>query len=160
VARVGRAGSRSLVLSGDGRRGRELVCHPEVVRAELRKVDGGSEEGSPGSGALARKSPPAALLAVGGLCCCGGRGWLSVETREHQSLSFDPFCLLPPASCLLPRRRGWLAVSVETREHQSLSLFDLPSPARLACWRAVTRKCARRSEMKGGSVDRCIEASQ
>ena len=84
MARVGRAGSRSLVLSGDGRRGRELVCHPEVVRAELRKVDGGSEEGSPGSGALARKSPPAALLAVGGLCCCGGRGWLSVETREHK----------------------------------------------------------------------------
>ena len=68
--------------------------------------------------------------------------------------------LLPPASCLLPRRRGWLAVSVE-REHQSLSLFDLPSPARLACWRAVTRKCARRSEMKGGRlIDRCIEASQ
>ena len=106
---AGRAGGRSFsrVLSGDGRRGRELVCHPEVVRAELRKVDGGSEEGSPGSSALARKSPPAALLAVGGLCCCGGRGWLSVETREHQRLSFDNFCLLPPASSCPDDEAGW-----------------------------------------------------
>ena len=128
--------ARSSGRSTEGRR----KDHPEVVRWL------GSRRRPPSW----RSAVSVLLLRRPGLALCG-------DARAPKSFVRS---LLPPASCLLPRRRGWLAVSVETRKHQSLALFDLPSPARLACWRAVTRKCARRSEMKGGSVDRCIEASQ
>ena len=139
-------GGRSGVSPGSGalrnfcRLGLRRKAHPEVVRWL-------------GS----RRRPPSGRSAVS-VAAAAGAG--SLWRRASTSKSIVRSLLLPASCLLLPRRRGWLAVSVETRKHQSLSLFDLPSPARLACWRAVTRKCARRSEMKGGSVDRCIEASQ
>ena len=149
---AGRAGGRAVSFSrslGDGRRGRELVCHPEVVRAELRKVDGGSEEGSPGSGALARsrRRPPSWRSAVSVAAAAGaGSLWRRASTNVFRSIP-SASCLLPPA----PTTR--LAGGLCGERAPKSFLFDLPSPARLACWRAVTRKCARRSEMKGGSVD-------
>ena len=146
---AGRAGGRAVSFSrslGDGRRGRSwCVTRKWCARSSGRSTEGRRKDhpevvrwlevaaGRPLGG---RRS---LLLRRPGLALCG-------DARAPKSIVRSR---LPPASCLLPRRRGWLAVSVETREHQSLSLVDLPSPARLACWLAVTRKCARRSEMKG-----------
>ena len=99
-----------------------------------------------------RRRPPSWRSAVSVAAVAGAALWRRASTKVFRST------LLPPASCLLPpapttRLAGGLC-------GERAPKFDLPSPARLACWRAVTRKCARRSEMKGGSVDRCIEASQ
>ena len=77
------AGARSLVLSETGGEAGVGVSPGSRARGaqEGRRRVGGriTRKWCAGS-----KSPPAALLAVGGLCCCGGRGWLSVETREHK----------------------------------------------------------------------------